>query len=95
MNKHTPGPWEVDLETGEINASGAVLGTVHRGDDFPCCEEDISEECKANAQLIAAAPDLFAACKEFVRKVECGEARSVRSYRQMKDAIAKAEGDPK
>ena len=42
--------------------------------------------------LIAAAPDLLAACVEFVRKCECGEARSRRSYRQMKAAIAKAEG---
>jgi len=41
--------------------------------------------------LIAAAPDLLEACKEFVRKVDCGEARSVRSYAQMKAAIRKAE----
>lgn len=38
-----------------------------------------------------AAKDLLAACKEFVRKVEAGEARSVRSYAQMKAAITKAE----
>jgi len=44
----------------------------------------------ADAKLIAAAPDLLAACKEFVRKVECGEARSRRSYAQMKEAITKA-----
>ena len=35
--------------------------------------------------------ELLAACREFVRKVECGLARSVRSYRQMKAAIAKYE----
>lgn len=29
-----------------------------------------------------------AACREFVRKVEAGEARSKRSYAQMKEAIA-------
>ena len=39
-----------------------------------------------------AAPELLEACKEFVRKVECGEARSTRSYAQMKAAIARAEG---
>lgn len=27
------------------------------------------------------------ACREFIRKVECGEARSRRSYKQMKEAI--------
>ena len=42
--------------------------------------------------LYLAAPDMLAACQEFVRKVEAGEARSTRSYKQMKDAIAKALG---
>jgi hypothetical protein len=34
---------------------------------------------------------LYDACKEFVRKVESGEARSRRSYEQMKKAIELAE----
>lgn len=50
------------------------------------------DEDWANARLIAAAPDLLEACKEFVRKVECGEARSTKSYNQMKAAISKATG---
>ncbi len=38
----------------------------------------------------------YEACKEFVRKVESGAARSLRSYAQMKAAIERAEkGDPK
>lgn len=37
-----------------------------------------------------AVPDLLAACVEFVRKCENREARSKRSYAQMKAAIAKA-----
>ena len=51
--------------------------------------EDVEhgEEC-ANAHLIAVAPKLLEACREFVRKVECGEARSKRSYAQMKSALA-------
>jgi hypothetical protein len=43
--------------------------------------------------LNSAAKELYDACKEFVRKCECGEAHSVRSYAQMKRAIRKAEGD--
>lgn len=35
---------------------------------------------------------LYDACKEFVRKVDCGDARSKRSYKQMKHAIEEAEG---
>ena len=33
--------------------------------------------------------DLYNACEEFVRKCECGEARSRRSYSEMKSALAK------
>jgi hypothetical protein len=50
---------------------------------------------RADAHLYAAASDLFDACAEFVRKVECGEAKSTRSYRQMKDVLAKARGETK
>ena len=42
--------------------------------------------------LQEAALDLYEACQEFVRKVESKQARSVRSYAQMKAAIAKADG---
>lgn len=38
-----------------------------------------------------AAFALLAACKEFVRKVDNGTARSVRSYTEMKAAISKYE----
>ena len=73
MSKHTEGPWEVDLETGEIVAQeSAVLGTIYGADDFPCLDEDEInekewlEECRANANLISAAPDLFKASKSLV-----------------------------
>jgi hypothetical protein len=45
---------------------------------------------KADAPLIAVAPELLEACKEFVRKCECGEAHSTRSYARMKAAINEA-----
>jgi len=32
-------------------------------------------------------PELLEACEEFVRKVDCGMARSKKSYKQMKEAI--------
>ena len=40
-----------------------------------------------------AALDLYDACAEFVRKCDCKQAFSVRSYAQMKAAMAKAEGE--
>ena len=104
MAGHTPGPWEIDTLTRP-----AEICTVHHVPTQPTEDRkgqgwiyirgaigywDADEdEQMANAYLIAAAPDLFDACVEFVRKFESGEARSKRSYAQMKDAIAKARGE--
>jgi hypothetical protein len=38
-----------------------------------------------------ALADLYDACREFVRRCDCGEVRSRRSYAQMKAAVEKAE----
>lgn len=69
MSKHTPGPWEV-----RYAANGSVHGIVSRGQEsIPGGIKHIvyqagigmpaSDEGKANAWLIAAAPDLLAAAK--------------------------------
>lgn len=74
--KHTPGKWAVDLETGAINADNGqvTIGTIYGADDYPCLDlEDDDEgirefvsEWQANARLIAAAPELLAACEAFL-----------------------------
>ncbi len=69
--KHTPGPWEyVEYPNGpiEVIAGGDVGGVVHQGQIFTE-PDDIAEE-RANARLIAAAPELLAACKELTTLVE-------------------------
>lgn len=49
-------------------------------------------ECKANAALIAAAPDLLAALEQAVAAIEqCGAHRSVEFIGSLKAAIAKAQ----
>lgn len=55
-------------------------------------QEELENEALSNANLISAAPELLAACQEFIRKCEAGEARSVKSLAQMKLAVAKALG---
>ena len=64
--EHTPGPWQVGSETYPIAIlSGHRHGSPDNeviciiGDDPMTPEDD--DECKANARLIAAAPDLLAA----------------------------------
>lgn len=52
----------------------------------------LDERHTARARLICAAPDLLAAAKEFVRKVDAGEAKSTKSYAAFKAAISRAEG---
>lgn len=96
--KHTSGPWA--LET--VKTSCGIchkIGDFSKGrnrkntygcvyDDYP--SGDASREIEANAKLMAAAPDLLAACVEFCRKVDAGEARSTKSYAQMAAAIERA-----
>ncbi len=94
MSKHTPGPWRAEISCDETGAPQKCWWISAKGDvDIgETSGEKRSDEEAANALLIAAAPDLLKACKEFVRKCECGEARSRRSYAEMKAALAKAEG---
>lgn len=102
----TPGPWHAPHFCDEASTcncqsvvsecyAGAIctvefdngLRIEDGGNDAPPLEE-----AKSNARLIAAAPELFEACQEFVRKVEAGEAKSKKSYAQMKAALLKAGG---
>jgi hypothetical protein len=54
--KHTPGPWTVN---GLVVVSLSEDCVVH----LPSMTDTPIDECRANARLIAAAPDLLAACK--------------------------------
>lgn len=72
-----PGAWRRDHAT--------IIDTDDQGIAFVTSTDAIGD-------LIVAAPDLLGACVEFVRKCECGEARSERSYGYMKAAIARATG---
>jgi hypothetical protein len=69
--KHTPGPWTAGSEgdaTGEIVGPHMVyVASVATIVDFPCIEDDerpaVEAECRANAALIAAAPELYEALR--------------------------------
>jgi len=67
---HTPGPWAVQHEVGAYLFTHSIQANIGR-DDMPqfavanvCVTASLdARECEANAHLIAAAPDLLAACK--------------------------------
>ena len=100
MNKHTPGPWQHgDLDDGD------TIYVFGRGEDTLVCEVNDTDldadEAEGNARLIAAAPELLAACKAAVEYAEtCRDIPEFSSgycigtdhLEAIKAAIAKAEG---
>ena len=66
--KHTPGPWRL------VGIRGVVMATNQNSPSELICVADCrtvdvtTDEALANARLIAAAPDLLAACKVMVAK---------------------------
>lgn len=69
--QHTPGPWEIDWNISrlDIHASGQLVATLRRStkDGAPTYDD---AEAKANAGLIAAAPDLLEALRGALKALE-------------------------
>ena len=86
----TPGPWQPDLDKLLVMATGrdewvADCLAVHR----PCAENE------ANARLIATAPDLLAACRAALAKLDDVVGvytDGAHILRQLQAVIRKAEG---
>lgn len=96
--KHTPGPWAVD-DDGDVCISDLerLIAAVDRRN--VTLRKD---EAAANAALIAAAPDLLAACEalaEAQQRADAGEHVGFGLYVDAVDAaraaIAKAKGETK
>jgi hypothetical protein len=108
MSEHTPGPWKVTvggaigaLWDGVSHRFGRIVAQVH-----PMSQDTV--EARANARLIAAAPDLLAVAEKEQERVAhmlgcsychkywppCGVAvRLKRQARKMREAaLAKAKG---
>jgi hypothetical protein len=99
--KHTPGPWKArkgfDSETIEVFAPNSKIKKPFQPTDLAVVQAD-SREGKANARLIAAAPELLEALEEAeTYLVERGvDIRGVTGRTvilpKMRAAIAKATG---
>lgn len=103
---HTPGPWTIHgwgEDNYEVNADDETVCNVPGFDD----ETVDSDRAEANARLIAAAPELLAACRSLVDEIDSwvwvnvgGKVRAFEvsggyaAYLQnlVRAAIAKAEG---
>lgn len=108
MSKHTPGPW-VLIPAGDEWSSGRIATiepkpeTMIDTNFWTVAEVNYRrDEHAANANLIAAAPDLLAACEEFrnvlrskVRNSQYSEEYAEAFYqaeKKMDQAIARAKG---
>jgi hypothetical protein len=97
--KHTRGPWVVHESGGDIRIEGdhgECVARAYMAHDFPQIDnaEDAAEanvEGRANAILIAAAPDLLAAAHRALAIHE-DAACSCRGCADLRVAIAMAEG---
>lgn len=103
---HTPGPWSVDSESGNDGEAEVIVAadrTICWTADTFTDEEGaaITDEDRANARLIAAAPELLSCCRELLAIVEDEYANDrypeelkswKRTISDTAKAIAKAEG---
>ena len=94
MSAHTPGPWEYSEENGEpcVMAGDYYVATAHAG--MPGVDFGVGES-KANARLIAAAPELKDAVQAAIDEFAIGSFNASRRQRVvefLRAAIAKAEG---
>jgi hypothetical protein len=78
MNEHTPGPWHVAYDVPEVlprHPHDVIAFQVQAkagpiADVFAPAGRDWRDRASANAQLIAAAPDLAAALLRYVQQEE-------------------------
>jgi hypothetical protein len=93
---HTPGPWDVYAGT-MIEREGMLLATVPESSQMcPPDGRDMFWETRANARLIAAAPELLEALEDCVESLSrlrnADGAYRVTCLQQVRAAIAKAKG---
>ena len=117
--KWTPGPWALNIRASMGDATGEIVAEIeptnsardYRGDITrlqSCCHIGGigHEELTANANLIAAAPDLYAALDAAMAFIESHVADPditdvmIRNYRTLqdlrpRDVLAKARGETK
>ncbi len=92
--KHTPGPWTSDEHEHDepyqpirIRAAGRTLCKIWL-DDAPV--HDFNAEQRANARLIAAAPEMLNALHKAEQQLDYGQFDAAQDV--LRAAIAKAEG---
>lgn len=90
LSAHTPGPWKVGPHGDTVEAHGDDLLCMYETNG---ADDPVNLPFKANAHLIAAAPELLAALKLFMTCYPAAIcALSDEMQQSIRAAIAKAEG---
>ena len=99
MSAHTPGPWTTvsakqgpdrDIGIAAPRCAGVIAECF---EEFRAPRVHSRDECAANALLIAAAPELLAALREYHKANRLHHDEDARLYELSSAAIAKAEPD--
>lgn len=101
--KHTPGPWKVmpeECHRPYIRIRGSCLGARYKvanvlAPDYKDAPEREADETRANAALIAAAPELLEAVRCLTvmgRNIDGTVTIGPRGWEMLQAAILKAEG---
>jgi len=94
---HTPGPWAFTDEMYGLDHMRVYGVNDHSGQGVANCGYGDSGEAQANARLIAAAPDLLAACRYMLSEDVTGgsihwQGNTHTALAMMERAVAKATG---
>lgn len=87
--KFSNGPWTPCMcnnDDMQVTFFGVVISGVYH-------QIGSGNENRANAHLIAAAPEMYEAMQEFVDRVDRGEVRSTATYNKFNSILAKARGE--
>jgi len=104
-NRHTPGPWELNSVFGPSTGALSVKHPTWESNSHPIARvyrrlmDDRREdgthqfddaEAQANANMIAAAPDLYDACKMLLVAYEGGEPGDSIDWEDLDDVVEAA-----
>ena len=98
MSKHTPGPWHLDTEDEKeiVLGDSSFIATTHDSSAYSSYTSVTEDQVKANARLIAAAPELLEALKACLAELlvlHTDRPGTEECIQQAYAAIAKAEGE--
>ncbi len=85
--KHTPGPWEAIEYTAHLEVFGRITegsGIRQRVAFVQDCTIP-PEEQRADARLIAAAPELLAACKDMIEGIDRIKANTPTAWTRLRE----------